>query len=94
MSEELKPCPFCGNTTLEENSARIMCNCGASMRTGVIMSPSDGHEKWNKRHTTEGYALVPVEPTEAMLRACKSAVMRSDARANYKAMLKAAQESD
>lgn len=70
MSEELKPCPFCGGDAEFErigNSRRstiVNCTeCGASQECGEEW----GHGRtWNTRHIPEGYALVPVEPTSKM----------------------------
>lgn len=70
MSEELKPCPFCGGEAEFERkgdrrqSTIVSCTCcGATQECGEEW----GHGKtWNTRHIPEGYALVPVEPTRAM----------------------------
>ena len=74
--QELLPCPFCGGPARQEILSRpfrtvyhgycLDMNCpGAS----VIASP----ERWNRRAALsgvpQGYALVPLEPTEEMIEA-------------------------
>ncbi len=79
MTEKLKPCPFCGgearpseqvvpNTDIRYWIA-ICANCAASTPL----------ENWNTRPSVvpEGFKLVPVEPTEAMLRQAVSALTQA-----------------
>lgn len=71
MSEELKPCPFCGSDDVVCNifDERPGCNqCEASANTIA---------GWNRRHAQEGYALVPVEPTDDMMDAASKEVDES-----------------
>jgi hypothetical protein len=77
---ERKPCPFCASTNLEgvacDGRQWLVCrDCGAD---GPIASNDDEMMSlWNKRtdlierltSAPAGYAIVPVEPTEAMLAA-------------------------
>lgn len=72
MVNNLLPCPFCGaKVEITNRKARDMwavqcCDCGNSTtewmhdKNAVIVS-------WNTRHTPKGYALIPIEPTEALL---------------------------
>lgn len=71
--ERLAPCLLCGvemeqsRTSFfhpESNAGETDCPLSSlSWRTSYY------REAWNKRHVPEGYAIVPVEPTEAMLEA-------------------------
>lgn len=64
---ELKPCPFCGSTNIKRYTPygveSVHCkDCHVSLRL----------VDWNRvmsRSIPEGFALVPVEPTEKMVRA-------------------------
>lgn len=51
---------------------------------------------WGVQHVPEGYAIVPVEPTEEMLEAgrCESDGPANDVFYIYQAMIKAAQECE
>jgi len=77
--EQLKPCPFCGCTTSPELKGNgigdnwLECvECGASTR---LREDGAGSTKdWNRRAllaskpaVPEGWKLVPVEPTDAMV---------------------------
>lgn len=82
--DSLAPCPFCGGEArlAFPNSPRtgfIYClaDCGAEMR---CRSQPEAIAAWNKRHVPEGFAIVPVEPTEWMIDAAHEAV---DAYWNY-----------
>lgn len=100
MSEKVKPCPFCGGEAEFERkgdrkqSTIVSCTCcGATQECGE----ERGHGKtWNTRHIPEGYALVPVEPTEAMVDAAlavandESVHEDNFAQAAYQAMIAAA----
>jgi Lar family restriction alleviation protein len=109
MSEELKPCPFCGSANVEVQAFRhgsecytVRCDgCGAlgplkRSSAGSHISWDLAMEAWNTRHIPEGYALVPVEPTEAMERAVLSLSGDYEGNVNpfnaYAAMITAAQE--
>jgi hypothetical protein len=91
--EELKPCPFCGCNSIDKhgwydgqgNIGPECDNCGATARS---------MHKWNTRHIPEGYALVPVEPTDGMTFIGQSMRYESlnSIGAIYKAMIAAAQE--
>lgn len=58
MTEELKPCPFCGNKKIlvayEEQLDNaydvycVVCKCGAAMRNSIKEAAI---EAWNKRYT-------------------------------------------
>ena len=77
MSEELKPCPFCGSRNVndttpppdmsdcEEQTYYWVCPdcvcCGP-----IAESVELATKAWNARHVPEGYKLVPIEPTEYM----------------------------
>lgn len=108
MSEELKPCPFCGSTNVDAQAFRhgsecytVRCDgCGA---LGPLKRSSAGShirwdlamEAWNTRHIHEGYALVPVEPTAEMI----DAGFRADSESFplkhiYKAMIAAAAQEE
>ncbi len=72
MSEELKPCPFCGSEgelykrekwySREFDVRCINSECGTHF-TGFNVS------EWNARHIPEGFALVPIKPTYEMRKA-------------------------
>lgn len=81
MSEELKPCPFCGGEAYFERmgTSRQSCivECG---RCGVRHESSDEYgrsgQSWNERQPTRapqavpaltGWKLVPLEPSVRML---------------------------
>lgn len=74
---DLKPCPFCGGDAGFDHDDNgwvwIDCSsCGAS--TNARVSAMDDckpllAEQWNRRATTPGMRLVPVEPTPEMLEA-------------------------
>lgn len=55
MSEELKPCPFCGGTAyIHELSDRlyiVMCDCGAS--SGIEGTEKEAAAAWNRRADDE-----------------------------------------
>lgn len=72
---ELKPCPFCGG---EANSfgygskfSVVHCNnyanCTMKPEINTKISMADAVTAWNTRAVPEGYALVPLEPTEEMV---------------------------
>ncbi len=66
MSEELKNCPFCGSDDVAKygpkNDCFIECQeCGLAVDNCSV-------KIWNARHIPEGFALVPIEPTGAMLK--------------------------
>ena len=94
---KLKPCPFCGGEafywldTSYDDKHVIECeSCGTDMRDEY--EKDDAIEKWNTRHIPEGYAVVPVNPTEAIIKAGQLNEDRAIA-ILYKAMIKAAQET-
>lgn len=99
MTEELKPCPVCRSgsdyltmpTSVCDGIEYVVCqSCGA--RTCA--------ETWGALpRTPEGYALVPVEPTEAMKDAVCDLIVQTQAHPAYptpfqfyRAMIAAAQE--
>lgn len=101
MSEELKPCPFCGEADLlgfEQNKQGwvvVACkNCGASGSNGRSTTEIEAAAFWNRRAqpaaqaVPEGWKLVPVEPTTEMLRAGVDVAV--GALPIYRAMLDAA----
>jgi len=78
----LKPCPFCGGTAeiKRRGTARmsmlIGCvDCHAEVESGDVCGVTAVENyKWNMRKPLAkqepvGYMLVPIEPTEAMMRA-------------------------
>lgn len=73
MSEELKPCPFCGSEYIElHGGMHPKCNeCGCE-QSRVIGRKSVA--VWNTRHIPEGYALVPLEPTREMVEALRDVI--------------------
>ena len=80
MSEELKPCPFCGNELektqykLNPTARCVTPDCrGGKMPAVTLDSPQD-LEAWNTRHISEGFALVPVEPTQQQKHAAESEI--------------------
>lgn len=83
----LRECPFCGGEAdIEANPTgtlwTIWCP-GRECPVDVEVRHVTGHEAiaaWNRRHVPEGFALVPVEPTEAMVVAAEEAMpLLSDA---------------
>ncbi len=76
MSEELKPCPFCGDEanhschtkTDGDEAHTIDCyQCGAESGWGdgkaglTWLSYEAAANSWNARHIPEGFALVPIK---------------------------------
>jgi hypothetical protein len=81
MSEELKPCPFCGNELektqhkLNPTARCVTPDCrGGKMPAVTLDSPQDVNA-WNTRKVPEGFALVPAVPTEKMIEAAEDAYM-------------------
>lgn len=72
MSEELKPCPFCGGRAEFDSDDSdwnwIECkSCSASttaLQHGEYDARNDLAKAWNTRHIPEGYVMVPVVPTQ------------------------------
>lgn len=57
MSEELKPCPFCGesNTLFVEHDVSYyvvcnLCNYGCGTTAPVVRSEQEAIEAWNRRY--------------------------------------------
>lgn len=90
---ELLPCPFCGGTDLSTSlGSRVECrSCGAG---GPVVITKDARIEWNRRAALprEGWKLVPVEPTDAMISAGADVLdgFRVDVLYTYDAMLAAA----
>ena len=94
---ELKPCPFCGGEaeqsithTTHYDFYYIHCK-QCKNQSGSCTDKSVVVNQWNTRHTPEGYALVPVEPGEDIIKVGQLNEDRAIA-ILYKAMIKAAQE--
>lgn len=77
---DLKPCPFCNSANINaasyirDGSAVICRDCSATTRAFNPNSREKAASNWNRRAAiaaveAEGWQLVPVEPTEAMLTA-------------------------
>ena len=48
MTEELKPCPFCGGKAfIDSEFSGVYCNCGAELT--FFESDKEAAEKWNTR---------------------------------------------
>ena len=69
---KLLPCPFCGGEAEFERmgtprqSCIVACtDCGGRLETSEEGGACGS--QWNDRHTPDGWQVVPVEPTEAML---------------------------
>lgn len=109
MTEKLKPCPFCGGeakaiTPTSGSAPYVLCvRCHAGGPVSSSSTMPEAITAWNTRPSVvfEGFKLVPVEPTEAMLDAgadevwpggSKPAYAFADARRVYAAMLLASQE--
>jgi len=84
MTDQLKPCPFCGGKpevysdwelehSIGERTYWIMCNndgCHVQVFLDNEYSSKESAAKaWNTWHIPEGFALVPIEPTVKMLKA-------------------------
>jgi|SRR5690554_3719447 len=95
MSEELKPCPFCGAPDIGGGMFMHSVTCALKY---IEARESVPDWAWNERHIPEGYALVPVEPTRVMRDAFHDSYEdyeNGDAScpdAQWKAMIAAAQE--
>lgn len=69
---ELKPCPFCGG--VPEYSINmgyadkyvLECECGVKKTSETLEMLNN---KWNQRAIPEGYTIVPIVPTENMIKA-------------------------
>lgn len=99
QKQELLACPFCGISPRylphKEGfySERVICD-----ECGFHLPP----EAWNRRSIAQapaGYCIVPVEPTEEMIRAVYPyhwfiASMRGDAIRKYRAMIAAVPQSE
>lgn len=110
MSQEFMPCPCCGSEVVAKRKNfggghggapdTRWFECGqCGLRSAAYFFDDQRNavlDAWNSRYVPEGYALVPVEPTEEMLEAGYGpaedgtpAVFPDEI---YKAMIKAAQE--
>jgi hypothetical protein len=67
VSEELKPCPWCGNTRVLVHMGKrdaVMCPCGA---TGPSkLTTSDAKDAWNRRPADAARAALFPELMEAL----------------------------
>ena len=105
---ELKPCPFCGGDPyIAEFSTGWHVECPNDECThkpalwDMFHMEEQAIKVWNTRHIPEGYKLVPIEPTKAMLKASEK-VWEIDCFGSkmawpsdiYKAMLVAADEKN
>jgi len=98
MSEELKPCPCCGSKPIINISNfipyQITCENPNCQLSGRISGSMDKAIKaWNARHIPEGYKVLPIEPTQAMIDATGGLYYNSQTPPEeiYKAMLEAAE---
>lgn len=85
MSESLKNCPFCGGKTGDNGPLTFDCQEGATdhqiycwgcgAQSKLFATEPEAIAAWNRRTTiaspgeAEGWALVPIEPTNAMISA-------------------------
>lgn len=97
MDVDILPCPFCGNelkrTTQKINqTARCVTDgCIGVRMPSIILESSQDVAAWNTRHIPEGYALVPVEPTDAMVNVNPRILHPKIAKEIYQAMIAVAQ---
>lgn len=93
---ELERCPFCGGKCYPAGWAKLNDKDDDSYDQGPECescgATAQSIESWNHRAIPEGYALVPVEPTQAMIYeiAIHDQFTNKALIARYKAMLKAA----
>ena len=84
---KLLPCPSCGGKAdfYREWTGQSFVECsGCGMRSKSVIV-------WNTRHIPEGYVLVPVEPTGAMVNVNPRILHPRIAKEIYQAMIAAAQ---
>ena len=106
---KLEPCPFCGSGVLHKNNPEKMgrtffVSCGFCDCRGACLPTEQGAvDAWNKRTITEGYVVVPGEPTEEWIAKMRKGTIEPqgmDAQAkiieglrrNYKRWIAAAKE--
>ena len=83
MSDQLKPCPFCGGDAKLSRGGRV--NCGGVMdcpACDAFAEPAD----WNRRAALQipaGYELMPLEPTPEMLDVAVSFALNVSLSAEY-----------
>jgi len=109
MTEQLKPCPFCGGEPFKldcEQGWHLECandDCiSQPALSGFHHRYENAVKAWNTRHIPEGYQMVPIEPTSNMRRASMQVndfIPSYDESADfneeiYKAMLAAAGDQD
>jgi hypothetical protein len=104
MMEEIKDCPFCGAWGADMNEHDENCYLRMIQESIALgMHKIDIHENinrwvksWNTRHVPEGYALVPIDPTDVMTFIGQSMRYESlnSIGAIYKSMIAAAQVND
>jgi len=103
MTNELKPCPFCGGEAETHDGRGVQCSqCGARMQYTLDPEKIVSRAAWNTRPS--GMVLVPEEPTFEMIEAGArtgisydgkfSGAQKREAKRMYKARLKALQGKD
>ena len=72
MSEELKPCPFCGGVANVEQLGHadsvFACCLRCATSSAVKESEDEAITAWNTRTPPAGMALVPLEPLKEVRR--------------------------
>ncbi|MGB0467720.1 MAG: hypothetical protein ACPGF7_09370 [Pontibacterium sp.] len=99
---ELLPCPFCGKTpnieTFDKGGSTEWTSVSC-LTENCVMSCAEETSvaEWSTRTTPEGYAMVPIEPTEDMVEAAKKAYPPASMHIRpitrcYKAMVEASRD--
>ena len=82
MSEELKPCPFCGDKAVKvEQNGKFITECirCPSSISIPMFSKKTSAIYWNTRHIPEGYALVRVDDINTACETLKTIAFRAKA---------------